>query len=910
MTYAVDTSGLAQVMERKRIARLTQGVNATDLFRIDDLKKKGGKTAVEKEKDLIPVKEKMERDVAPALESLDTLEHAANFRKQLEELRRQLRQQGLANDEVVFVTEGIEASVKEKEKQFVSKETVPMLESIEKGLAAGLSLSTAVILRADLDRLKATELLMDDTVRGRYHALVNTFNLAYQELFQREGSKIIEEVQGLLKGIRTQLDAITNKNGFDDWMEFRLPQYKSRLGEMLRDCPITADDAYRAISGARTELQTIAAEYQKKFEEEYAKVREKAAGRVDAVVVDLEGDIAAIVKRLQDKNFKDRAAAEQYLSSSEARRVLESEIQALASDQPDIAEELKRALRVQISNSLSAIERGAQLNIAETGQQMVLFGKTTFPKWEAKVKEKRKRAVSLTFETDERSHGPGVKPDQIQGDVVFAVTDQKGEKNKVGPYEGWTDEHEWRLGLHALRGQSTPPSYMTAEEFRNVKKQYSAWESGTLKKEYETRRQELATIYATREKVGKRSADKETLWKTMYQAKLRDHAEFLAKNHISLFRRADAVRESDEVDTNGKGFVPSWQSHWVVDPDTEYNLERMAETFKMQLDLREGVLNLDGHAGTGKDVLMKMFSNRTNRPYFSTDCTKWTTEYELSEDVVLEAKDGATQTIKVPSAVLNGIQTPGALVYFNEVNGMPEQAQIFLHALWDEKRSLTLKTSSGKVVKAHPTVLFASSKNPGYPGTFDPQFATKSRMVSMEIGYPSLHTIAKPEDKNPNKPFNSSEALRIAREVSSLSDMTFEPNMDRNEFVQMWDSHVNGIKNGAPKPSAVQEFDIKTILALVQFGTKLRENFKLNFEKSRDARNALPVHQPLTSRELRRAAYGLSKTPVDEKIKGNPDTTARELLERFFLSHIDKTEDREKIKTAMATWRSQKRVAA
>ena len=101
------------------------------------------------------------------------------------------------------------------------------------------------------------------------------------------------------------------------------------------------------------------------------------------------------------------------------------------------------------------------------------------------------------------------------------------------------------------------------------------------------------------------------------------------------------------------------------------------------------MLNLKGHAGTGKDVLIKMFCARTNRPYFSTDCTKWTTEFELAEDVVLEAKDGATQTIKVPSAVLNGIQTPGAAVYFNEINGMPEQAQIFLHALFDEKRSLT-----------------------------------------------------------------------------------------------------------------------------------------------------------------------------------------------------------------------------
>ena len=97
----------------------------------------------------------------------------------------------------------------------------------------------------------------------------------------------------------------------------------------------------------------------------------------------------------------------------------------------------------------------------------------------------------------------------------------------------------------------------------------------------------------------------------------------------------------------------------------------MAKASKMQLDLQEGLLNLKGHAGTGKDVLVKMFANRTNRPYFAIDCSKWTTEFELSEDVVLEAEDGASKTVKVPSVVLNAITTPGAVMYFNEINAMP-----------------------------------------------------------------------------------------------------------------------------------------------------------------------------------------------------------------------------------------------
>jgi len=347
-----------------------------------------------------------------------------------------------------------------------------------------------------------------------------------------------------------------------------------------------------------------------------------------------------------------------------------------------------------------------------------------------------------------------------------------------------------------------------------------------------------------------------------------------------------------------------------MDPQTEDDLSDMAEALKMQLDLQEGLVNLKGHAGTGKDVRIKMFSALTNRPYFGIDGTKWTTEFELSEDVMLESKDGASQTIKIPSAVLNGITTPGAIVYFNEFNAMPEQAQIFLHALMDEKRSLTLKTSSGKTIKALPSVLLVGSMNPGYPGTFDPQFATRSRMVSIDIGYPPMTRKAEDGDTNPNPPYDSSEALRIARGVDSLADLTYEASIERNEFVQMWDKYINGIDNGAQDPIGAQKFDIDTSLALVQFANKLRESFIKIFEKSREARKALPVSQPITGRELRRCAYKLSKMTPEEKATADPEAVARELLDQFFLTHIDKKEEQNKIRTAMNTWTSKKRVRA
>jgi hypothetical protein len=49
--------------------------------------------------------------------------------------------------------------------------------------------------------------------------------------------------------------------------------------------------------------------------------------------------------------------------------------------------------------------------------------------------------------------------------------------------------------------------------------------------------------------------------------------------------------------------------------------------------------------------------------------------------------------------------------------------------------------------------------------------------------------------------------------------------------------------------------------------------------------------------------------PADSKITANPEATARNLIGEFFLTHIYRAEDREKISSAMDTWSSKKRSA-
>jgi hypothetical protein len=204
--------------------------------------------------------------------------------------------------------------------------------------------------------------------------------------------------------------------------------------------------------------------------------------------------------------------------------------------------------------------------------------------------------------------------------------------------------------------------------------------------------------------------------------------------------------------------------------------------------------------------------------------------------------------------------------------------------------------------------------NQGYPGTFAPQFATRSRTVSIDVTYPPF--LREPDKNDPNqkeKPINVSEALRIARGVASLQEMTYEMDLSRNGFVKLWDKYINTIDTGASAPTAEQKFDLDVILALMTFGNELREHFIATFEsqkKTRSGAKPLEVRQPLTGREMRRCAYALSKMSASEKASKNADDVARQLLAKYFLTHLDDNEARSKIELHLINLFSKRRLAA
>lgn len=911
--YELNADAFVQASRKRRVEQLGQGISITDIFSQEAATRGVARqSSAQSMEHLLPLRARYGEEFATILGNASTREGVLRLRRGFTTLEQALRAQGLSVNETIFILSGLESQVEEKEKEFASREVDGILLSVRQIIDQGISLESIFRAREAMVRASDIEVLLTSDKRQEVRMLLEELTQRSSELFRQRGSEIIQDARNLLQGVEGEIQGFTSKLQFDEWLEFRFPQLKSRLGALLRDCPLEAQDAYHGLVETRDKLQSLADTSEERFQREYAQVRERAVEHREALADSLRRDIEGLVGRLRARAFQNRDAAQQYLDASEAKKILEADIQAFAAQSPDISRELMRSLNVNLSNALYEIERGALSSVQATGEQMVLLGDAPFPKWEAKVKEKGERRVDMSFEADAKTQGPGVAPREVRGDVTLSIASPEGKTQKARLYEGTPREDELRMGLLSYRGFSLPPSYVTGEEFRLIRKDYGEWTRGersSLRQDLDKKKEELRALYQQRQKVGSREASIDEEWKQAYQAKLAEYGQFYADHHVALLKRIDEVREEPGIEySNGKGEVMKWENHWIKDAQTDYYLGEIARLFKMQLDLQEGILDLKGHAGAGKDVLLSMFSALTGRPYFPVDCTKWTTEFELSQDVSLDVKEGVSVTVRDDSTVLAGIQTPGAIVYFNEFNAMPHAAQIFLHRLTSESRSLTLKTSSGKVVRADPTVLLAASENPNYPETFDPQFATRSRMVSLEIAYPPLTREKDANDPNPNPPYNASEALRIARGLDSLVALTYEANLEHNEFVRMWDRYVNGIENGTSEPTQTQKFDIDVILALVEFGARLRQDFIKIFEKSPQMRTALPVTQPLTGREFRRCAYALNAMPAEEKVTGNPEAAARQLLERFFLTNIDRQEDREKIKTAMASWTSQKRI--
>ncbi len=918
--------------DRKRLRvyehNLDQMKNSIELAEIEEVDLSTGTTNKKKVpremEGLLEAQGKYTTQFKLHIDSADSTEKLGRLKAKVEELHVKLTGSGgRSKAQADFLVSGVREEIAKKETVLADAEVAEVVKKVRIKLQGGATgISTYREIQDELDEIDSLMTVVSPTLRNEIRDIAAETSSKSADIFRSEAVKIESELTATLATVKKQIDGLDSLAKYEDWRDLDYPHIIGKLGGYLRMCPAECDDTAQKIILARKEIQKLADTVEKKVMESHEQVREKAATQIETRSTIVVQDINAFIDRLVHRKFKKREEAEDFVRRNPAFATIEAEIKGIGEKNADKEKELNEKLEGALMNAYYQIELASQVVETADGREMVVFGKTLFPKYEAPVRKSGKRTAEISFLADEKTKGPGISAKQIYGDLAITIMKTDGEKEVVRLFEGLKNEDDWRYGGYSSKGKDLDSTYVQQSDYVELRKKWADWSKGSasqLRAELDRLRKAMEDLYETRpDPLTRKAGNIDPEWEkngvkyNEYKKLLEEYANFCVNNSIHILRRLDQVinNPAEEVHENGKGIVPDWSPHWVVAPEDEKTLEKLALNFKMQLENQEGIVNLKGHAGTGKDVLMKIFANRTRRPMFSFDCSRWTTEVELSEDLQLEAENGATKSIKVPSTVLIAAQTPGAILYFNEFNAMPEEAQLFLHALFDEKRSITLKTRSGKTVKADPSVLLACSMNPNYPGTFKPQMATRSRFIDMEIDYPPLHRPVPATDTNQNSAYSSSEALKIAKSVGSLKTLTREQNMDKNAFIQMWEFYVNGVGNPV-QMTTTQKFDLDTIVALVQFTNKIRDNFILKFEKARPGAGAaqpLPVEQPITLREMRRCAWKLSQIPDAEKTALNSEQLARDLIEEYYLSHFDKKADTEAVKNAMKTWTSSKRV--
>jgi hypothetical protein len=650
------------------------------------------------------------------------------------------------------------------------------------------------------------------------------------------------------------------------------------------------DDLRARILEAKTELQDLLRKRRKELRGKKKTTGEKNKETERALRV---GGILEFINTFRNEEYDTREQADNFLGAGEYT-ILEHEIDTVAATDPQEARRLRRLLKSSVALVMAEIDRK---NTAPEG--FVRIGKEIFPIREQTEEEEQvqtpRREITLTMTDTQTAIGQNGRP-VISGDLAVNVTDASGTKIRR-VYEDETDEQALRLGLLDYGSEALSSTIVTNEEARRIQKEYADWKRGdasTIRKGLEDRRESLREYLQDSENQQALIDSDEELpeeYKRLndeYTKYAIEH-NYLLFTHLDKLRGAPAARES----FNGFGYIPEWQPYWTLDQQTLKYLEEVAEFGNLQLIDREGLCVIQGHAGTGKDVLLDMLAALTRRPKFDFNASKWDEEGSLTEEVVLRVENGQTETITVPSSIVRGVMTPGAIININEINSWPPPARLFLNSLFDAKRSVNLKTSGKRIVSAEGT-LFYATENPGYEGTYDINIASISRQTEVHTDYPPLYL-------SPGR-LNPAEAWRTARSVASLEDTTYEMDPARNEFVQLWDQHINGIANGARDLTPVERFDMDVIKNLVTYADKLRTEFvKYN---DGEVAAALPVTQPITGREFRRSAYFLSKMGDAEKVVGSADAarTAKALLEKLFLRHIRNLKDRQEIQNQLNAW--------
>lgn len=252
-------------------------------------------------------------------------------------------------------------------------------------------------------------------------------------------------------------------------------------------------------------------------------------------------------------------------------------------------------------------------------------------------------------------------------------------------------------------------------------------------------------------------------------------------------------------------FVSYEETPWFVQ-----NLEKFTALVKEQLRYQEGILILEGDAGVGKNFLVEVFSALTGRPLYIIPCNSKMEREDITFMYEFDPKRG---TKKVYSDLVKALQTPGAVIYFDEINTLPASLVKMFNPLFDYRRYMVL--SSGEVIKARHDVLLIGGMNPqNYLGVSELPQDIKSRADVFYLDYPPF--------EGEGGFYYPDEALILKDHVEGLQGLSTE------EFTYLWYYVVNSLKTdlGERVLSPDREEKIRMLFELLSIANAIRNAYR------------------------------------------------------------------------------------
>lgn len=276
--------------------------------------------------------------------------------------------------------------------------------------------------------------------------------------------------------------------------------------------------------------------------------------------------------------------------------------------------------------------------------------------------------------------------------------------------------------------------------------------------------------------------------------------------------------QADEYFRGIKRKVPDFDEHWRITDFHMGKLEEVAEALNLQLTNHRGILILQGEAGTGKNVLADILANLSNREVIQIACNENTVKEDLTYEFYYDPQKG---TYKLPSRLIEGLQTPGTIILWDEINALKPGIAKMMNSLFDYHRKIFLpEGGKQREVIADPTVLFVGTMNPqNYAGVNRLSPEVKSRARVVDIDYPPFE-----EMRGGRTHWRSDEAEMLAAYMDTVGEL------NQREFKQVWDFVINRdtasggdrLIGGNPQ----LETDVRRIYDVIRVANRLRDMYE------------------------------------------------------------------------------------